>query len=347
MTTTQYLFADPYYLWLLLLIPLLALLRGMIGKAAAVKFSSTGIISKISKGRKSKAGAFLFLLKLLALACFIVALARPQIGRGQETIRTKGIDIVLAVDVSLSMLGLDFTIDGKRDTRLEAVKVVIADFIEKRPFDRIALVAFAGEPYLVSPLTLNHDWLMQNLERLRVGLIRETGTAIGSAIGMGVNRLRNLEDAESRIIILLTDGKNTAGQISPVAAAEAAAAFDTKIYAISAGSSDRVLVPRMGRDYQIFRNASGEPIAQGYAEFPVDETTLKEVANITNAKFYRATDTESLQAIYDEIDTLEKTEVELQQMARFEELFLYPLGLGLLLFGLEQILQQTRFRRLP
>ena len=341
------LFADPAFLWLLLLLPLLALLRGKIGKAAAVRFSSTGILAKISRARKQRAGNFLFTLHLLALGCFIVAVARPQLGKGQQSVEASGIDIVLAVDVSLSMLGLDFTIDGRRDTRLEAVKVVIADFIEKRPFDRIALIAFAGDPYLVSPLTLNHDWLLQNLERLRVGLIRETGTAIGSAIGMSVNRLRNLEDADSRVMILLTDGKNTAGQISPVAAAEAAAAFNTKIYTIAAGSSDRVLVPRMGRDYKIFRNASGEPIAQGYAEFPVDEPTLQEVARLTNGKFYRATDTERLQAIYDEIDALEKTEVELQQFSRYEELFAWPLALGLLIFGLEQLLNYTRFRRLP
>lgn len=343
----EFLFADPYYLWLLLVLPLLALLRGRIGKAAAVRFSSTGILARIARGRKHRAGAFLFSLYLLALACLITALARPQIGRGQQSVEASGIDIVLVVDVSLSMLGLDFTIDDRRDTRLEAVKVVIADFIEKRPYDRIALVAFAGEPYLVSPLTLNHDWLLQNLERLRVGLIRETGTAIGSAIGMSVNRLRNLEDAESRVMILLTDGKNTAGQISPVAAAEAAAAFDTKIYTIAAGSNDRVLVPRMGRDYQIFRNAEGEPIAQGYAEFPVDEETLQEVATLTSGKFYRATDTERLKAIYDEIDNLEKTEVELQQFSRYEELYAWPLALGFLLFGLEQILAYTRFRRLP
>lgn len=345
--STEYLFGDPHFLWLLLLVPLLSLFYGKVGRAAAVKFSSTAVAAGQSRKRKSSAGALLFFLRLIALSLLVIALARPQIGKGQQSVEASGIDIVLAVDVSLSMLGLDFEIDGQRDTRLEAVKVVIADFIERRPHDRLALVAFAGEPYLVSPLTLNHDWLLQNLERLRVGLVRETGTAIGSAIGMSVNRLRDLEDAQSRVVILLTDGKNTAGQISPVAAAEAAAAFETRIYTIAAGSEDRVLVPRTGRNYEIFRDKSGEPIAQGYAEFPVDEDALREVSTLTDGKFYRARDTESLKKIYAEIDRLEKTVVELQQFSQFEELFFWPLGLGLAFLLLEQLLAHTMLRRLP
>lgn len=345
--TTEFLFADPYFLWLLLLVPLLALFYGKVGRAAAIQYSSTAVTGKQSRKHRRAAGAFLFFLRLLAIACLVFALARPQIGEGRQSVEASGIDIVLAVDVSLSMLGLDFEIDNRRDTRLEAVKVVIADFIERRPHDRLALVAFAGEPYLVSPLTLNHDWLMQNLERLEVGLVRETGTAIGSAIGMSVNRLRDLEDAESRVVILLTDGTNTAGQISPIAAAEAAAAFDTRIYTIAAGREDRVLVPRTGRNYEIFRDPSGEPIAQGYAEFPVDEESLREVAEITGGKFFRARDTQGLRAIYREIDQLEKTVVELQEFARFRELFFWPLSLGLLLLALEQLLAHTRLRRLP
>jgi len=344
---TEYFFADPYYLWLLLTLPLLSLLRGRIGKSASVKFSSTAIASKQSRKKRDRAGAFMHALRLLILALVIIALARPRIGKGQQQIEAEGIDIVLTVDVSLSMVGLDFEFDKQLRTRLEAVKHVVSDFIKKRPHDRLALIAFAGEAYLVSPLTLNHEWLLKNLERTEIGLVPETGTAIGSALAMSVNRLRDLEDAKSRVVILLTDGENNAGQISPIAAAESAAAFDVKVYTIAAGRENRVMVPRMGRNYEIFRNPDGEPVVQGYAEFPIDEETLQEVAQITGGKFYRAYDLEDLEQIYNEIDQLEKTVVELQQYSDFEELFFWPLGLALLLFTLEQILANTRLRRLP
>lgn len=344
---SQFEFADPHFFWLLAALPLAALLRGRSGPAAALLFSSLALTRPQSHPVRRRAGALLLGLRLFALALCVLALARPRISHGLDTIEAPGIDIVLAVDVSLSMLGLDFTVDGRRDTRLEAVKVVLADFIRKRPHDRLGLVAFAGEPYLVSPLTLNHDWLRENLERMRVGLIRESGTAIGSAIAMSVNRLRDLPDAQSRVIILLTDGQNNSGQVTPIAAAEAAASFSTRIYTVLAGTADRVLVPRMGGDYQIIRNSNGEPIPQGYAEFPLDEPTLISVAEKTGGRFFRATDTDRLKAIYEEIDRLEKTTVEVQRHSTYEEWFLWPLGLGLAAFLLEQVLAHTRFRRLP
>ncbi|MGJ3242318.1 MAG: vWA domain-containing protein [Opitutales bacterium] len=341
-----FIFQHPEAFWLLLVIPLIALLRGRFGKGASIRFSTTAIARGIAGLKRSRAGAVLLAMRYLGLACLITALARPQFASTSEEVEASGIDIVLAVDVSISMLGLDFTIDGRRDTRLEAVKVVIADFIRKRPYDRIGLVAFAGNPYLVSPLTLNHSWLELNLERFHVGMVPPEGTAIGSAIGMSVNRLRDLE-AESRVVILLTDGENTAGQISPTAAAEAAATYGVKIYTIGAGTNDRVLYPRYGQNYEILRGRDGEPLPQGYANFPVDEEALREVADTTGARFFRATDTQELKAIYDEIDRLEKTEVTLRNFSSFEELFAWALIPGVLLIFLEQLLGQTRFRRLP
>lgn len=343
----HFVFADPHLLWLLLLIPLLALLRGRRGKTAAVLYSSTRILGIVARRRRQSAGALLASLRFLILALAIVALARPQLSSSHRHVEAEGIDIILAIDVSLSMIGLDFMVNNRRMTRLEAVKQVIADFIDQRPDDRIGMVAFAGEAYLVSPLTLNHDWLHKNLERVEIGIVREQGTAIGSALAVSVNRLRDLEDSPSRVVVLLTDGANNAGQISPMAAAEAAAAFGIRVYTIAAGSENRVLVPRLGRNYEVIRDSNGDPVPQGYADFPIDEETLERMASLTGGRAFRAYDTETLSRIYREIDQLERTEVRLQQYAVYRELFAWPLSLAFLLFALEQILGQSLLRRLP
>lgn len=340
-------FHDPAWFWLLLLLPLLALLKGRAGRGAAMVFSSTAIAGDVSRQARTRAGGLLFLLRLVALAALIVALARPQLGKGHSEVESSGIDIVLAVDVSGSMSALDFATNKDLATRLDIVKRVITSFIEKRPSDRIGLVAFAKEPFLVSPLTLNHDWLLKNLERLELGIIDQAGTAIGPAIGMSANRLRDLP-AKSRVVILLTDGEDTVGQLPPVAAAEAAETFDVKIYTIAAGRSGRVPVPRTDRNGTPLRDDDGNAIFTGqYGQSQVDEQTLQEIADITGGKFYRATNTEELAAIYEDIDQLEKTEVKIRHFAEYEELFLWPALFGLCLLGLEQLLGNTRFKRLP
>lgn len=351
--TESFAFRDPWLLWFLLAIPLLLFLKGRTGKTASLLFSSTAIARDISKQSKSRAGGFLFLLRLLALAALIVALARPQLGKGHSEVESSGIDIVLAVDVSGSMAALDFT--SGRDftnraelaTRLDIVKRVIDMFIEKRPNDRIGLVAFAKEPFLVSPLTLNHDWLKRNLDRLELGIIDGSGTAIGPAIGMSSNRLRDLP-AKSRVVILLTDGEDTVNQIPPIAAAEAAESFDVKIYTIAAGKSGEVPVPHTNRYGTPLRDDDGNIVPSNRKQRSfVDEETLKKIAEITDGKFYRATNTDELAAIYEDIDQLEKTEVKLKHFSEYEELFLWPALLGLTLLSLEQLLGNTRFKRLP
>lgn len=213
-------FAHPWVLLLLLAIPLLAWLKGKFGGTAGVTFSNTAMLAKIGNRRRSRAGAFLAALTYLALALFIVALARPQLGRVTTRVQATGVDIMLVLDVSRSMLAEDFTIGNRRANRIDAVKLVTEQFIRERPNDRIGLVAFAGRPYLVSPLTLDHDWLIRNLERLRIGLV-EDGTAIGSAIASAANRLKDKE-AKTKLIVLLTDGDNNAGKVQPLTAAEAA-----------------------------------------------------------------------------------------------------------------------------
>ena len=337
-------FESPELLWLLLLVPLISILRGREGSTAAVRFSTTLLARQIAMLVRSQPGRFLVSLRLLALSTLIIAIARPQLGSGTSEIEASGIDIVLTVDLSSSMWAHDFEINNKPSDRLTVVKQVMEDFIKKRPNDRIGIIAFAGEPYLVSPLTLNHGWLLKSLERLKIGLI-EDGTAIGSAIGISVNRLR-AQAAKSRIVILLTDGANNRGKITPVAAAEAAAAFNIKIYTIGAGREGLVPMPQFNRLGQPLRDRRGN-IILARAESDVDIKTLKNVADKTNAHFFRATDTQSLKSIYEEIDQLEKTSIKMKYRASFKDIFMWPALIFLALLGLEQLLSNTRYRRLP
>ena len=329
-------FANPGVLWLLLLLPLLAATRGRVGQAAALLYPSADLVRGVGRSVTARAGRARLFLRLLALVLLIVALARPQQGLGTAEIETNGIDIVLAIDVSGSMRALDFKLEGKPVDRIEVVKSVVRRFIDARPDDRLGMVAFAGRPYLVSPLTLDHDWLTQNLERVRIGLI-EDGTAIGSAIAAGVNRLRE-QKAKSKVMILLTDGVNNAGKIAPVTAAEAARALGIKIYTIAAGTQGEAPMPVTDR----FGN---ERVVMAPVE--VDEDTLRKVAETTDGAFFRATDTETLEQIYAQIDKLERTTETVKRYEQYRELYHWPLVAGLLLLGLELLLVETRWRRLP
>ena len=329
-------FQSPEFLWLLALLPLLALWRGRKGRTAAIEYSSAELVREVAKESRSGAGGWLTSLRLVALALLIVALAQPQFGRGTTEIEASGIDIVLAVDVSGSMEAMDFQMNGQPVSRLEVVKSAVSKFIEARPNDRIGLVVFAGRPYLISPLTLDHSWLQQNLERVQIGLV-EDGTAIGSGIAASVNRLRD-QPSKSKIVILLTDGVNNAGKVSPETAADAARALGIKVYAIGAGVQGEAPMPVKDQ----FGN-------RRYAMVPVDvdEETLKKVAESTNARFYRATDTDSLENIYAEIDRLEKTKATMKRFQHYQELFAWFLIPGVLLLGGEFWLKNTRYRRLP
>ncbi len=340
-----YRFETPEFLWLLLLIPLLALLKGRKGSAASIRFPATALARQISAFVRSRPGKFLVNLRLIALSLLILALARPQFGTSFNEIEASGIDIVLAVDLSTSMWAHDFKIKGDPVDRLTVVKRVMEDFIGKRPNDRIGLMAFAAAPYLVSPLTLNHEWLLQNLQRLKIGLV-EDGTAIGSAIGSSVNRLR-AQKAKSRILILLTDGASNRGDISPAAAAEAAAAYGIKTYTIGVGKKGEVPFPvRLDNQGNPIRDRRGRIILRP-GRSDIDAESLQNIAETTGARYFRATDAETLEDIYDEIDRLEKSEIKIKYRATFTDMFKWPAlaGLGLLLA--ELLLGQTRYRRLP
>jgi Ca-activated chloride channel family protein len=240
------------------------------------------------------------------------------------------------MDCSGSMEALDFKVDGQPMSRLDIVKSVVSKFIDARPNDRIGLIGFAGAPYLVSPLTLDHDWLQQNLERVKIGSV-EDGTAIGSALATSVNRLRD-QPGKSKIVVLLTDGQNNAGKIIPETAAQAAKAMGVKVYTIAAGVRGEAPIP--------VTDAFGNK-RLAMAQVDVDEETLKKIAAETGGKFFRATDTESLKNIYAEIDRLEKTTHQLKKFEHHTELFAWAVVPALAVLGIGVGLGHTRFRRLP
>src|SRR4051812_19666194 len=235
--------ANPWMLLLLLLVPLLLLLRSRRRLAPAVRFSSVEGLRTLGRPRRAAHGAFWPALLILGIIAGILALARPQLASVTSKINPSGIDILIALDVSRSMLAEDIHIGHDQANRLEAVKKVTEDFINARPSDRIGMIAFAGQPYLVSPLTLNHDWLLQNLARVRIGLVAD-GTAIGSALASAANRLKERKESKSKIVLLLTDGENNAGLIAPNTAAEAAHTLGIRIYTVGVGSRGFAPVPQ-------------------------------------------------------------------------------------------------------
>ncbi len=311
----------------------------------AVIFSSTAPLRTIGKVTESKAGDFLTGLMFLALALLITGLARPQIAKSRTHIEASGIDIMIALDVSGSMLTEDYVIDGKRMSRIDTVKEVTRRFIDGRPNDRIGLIAFGGVPYLVSPLTLDHDWLLQNLARVKIGLVADN-TAIGSGIAACIRRLR-VSDSKSKVIILLTDGDNNSGKVSPETAAEAAKALGIRLYAIGAGTNGIAPFPMTDpRTGEPARDMEGNKIYQD-VEVSFDEDGLKNVAHIANGTYYRAADTKSLEGIFSEIDKMEKSKAELTMYNQYRDLYPWFLGAGLVVLAAQVVLSQTVWRKLP
>ncbi|MGI9087566.1 MAG: VWA domain-containing protein [Chthoniobacterales bacterium] len=337
-------FAQPWWLTLLLVLPILAYLRGQRGPAAALIFSSTSVLRGLGKSSAARAGKFLRALLFLTLALFVIALARPQLGKSLTQVEASGIDIMLALDVSGSMLIKDFTVGGDSATRVDAVREVTRKFIEERPNDRIGLIAFAGRPYVVSPMTLDHDWLLKNLDRLRVGLV-EDGTAIGSGIAASASRLTD-KASKSRVLVLLTDGENNAGKIPPNTAAEALKALQIHFYAIGAGINGVAPAPVPDRRGGFITDLAGNLM---YQNEPVhfNEAGLREVAKIADGKFYRATDTQSLEEIYAEIDKLEKSTVSVKKYQEYRDLFPVCIMTGCGLLIAQMLLSQTLWKKLP
>lgn len=300
-------FANPEFFWLLLLLPLAILWYFFTRREqmATVKLSSSKAFSASHWLTKLK--PFLFLLRLLALASIITALARPQTEDiSTRTKTTKGIDIVMAIDVSSSMLARDL-----KPNRLAALKEVAADFIKKRPNDRIGLVAYAGESYTKTPITSDKSIVLGALKDIKYGQL-EDGTAIGMGLATSVNRLKESK-AISKIIILLTDGVNNSGFIEPQTAADLAVEYDIKTYTIGLGTNGNALTPISYK-----RDGSFQ---YGMRQVEIDEKLLQDIAEVTGGKYFRATDNEKLEEIYNEINKLEKTEIEEFKYYKYEEKF--------------------------
>jgi len=320
----------PLILLLLLLVPLAVWLRVSRRRKAPLTFSDGAALTGLPRSPWLALRWVLPALYAIGLVFLVVAAARPQKGMSESRVETEGIDIVLLVDTSTSMRNEDFSTTLQRIDRLDAAKSVMAPFIKARPDDRIGIVAFAAMPYTIAPLTTDHAWLLLQMDRLQTGML-EDGTAIGDAIASAVNRLRD-SSAKSKVVILLTDGIHNAGRITPQDAAQAAAALGIKVYTIGAGS-DR---PQGGGIFGF---------AQMGAE--IDEATLQKIAEITDAEYFRATDLKSLERIYQQIDEMEKTKVELDQYTRYEEKFALFLVLGLACLSMELLLGFSRLGRLP
>ena len=326
-------FASPYCLWLLtLLVPLTVyyVWRTMQG-GASIRLSSVDGLAGAPKTLRYWLRHLPFVLRLAALALAVVALARPQGIEQNARTNTEGIDIMLAVDVSGSMLARDFKPD-----RITAAKEVAGSFIADRYGDRIGLVAFAGEAFTQSPLTTDQSTLQTLLARIRSGLI-EDGTAIGNGLATAINRLRE-SDSKSKVIILLTDGVNNRGEMAPLMAADIAADMGIKVYTIGVGTRGKAPYPVV----DMFGNMSFQPM-----DVEIDEQTLESIAERTGGKYFRATDKEKLQAIYDEINTLEKSKVEITDFTVYHEEFLTWLLAAMALLLLEFLMSNVILKRIP
>jgi len=304
--------------------------------APSFRFSDQRFFSAIRPSLKIRLKTYLPYVRYPIVILFFLALARPVSILEESHVRQEGIDIVLAIDCSSSMLAEDFVINRRRQNRLAVVKPVVQDFVRDRDGDRIGIVAFARRAYMVCPLTLDYEWLITNLERVEVGLI-EDGTAVGSAIASSLLRLKD-STAKSKVVILLSDGVNNAGRVDPLAAAEAAKALGIKIYTIGVGTKG--LVPFPATDFwgrKRYRKI----------RIDVDEGLLAQIAADTGGQYFRATDTDTLRQIYKAIDLLEKTTVEEYGYRHYKELFYLFLIPALLVLVGEVIVRYTVVRTIP
>ena len=331
-------FASPWMFGLLLLIPALFVwqqLRGRRRGAASLRYSDIRMAKSGHRSWRIVLRPMLTALRMGAIAAIIFGLARPQSIQSREVIHGEGVDIALALDISGSMASLDF----EPQNRLEAAKEVIDTFVSERQYDQVGLVVFASNAFNQSPPTVDHNVLRRMLDQTKLAteLQIEDGTAIGMGLANAANMLKD-SDAKSKVVILLTDGVNNAGQIDPMTAAEAASTLGIKVYTIGMGRPGQVPVPvvdAFGRDRIMMQEST------------LDEETLAQIAEETGGRYYRAENTEGLRAVYDEINSLEKSQIEVETFANYKELVGWVLAPGLALLLLEMFLRQTMFRTVP
>lgn len=323
----------PYWLLLLAVLPIMWAYRyfGKKETIAPMTFSSLESVMDMVSW-KSKLYKYLPILRYIGLAALILAMAKPRKALTEEKVNAEGIDIILAMDLSSSMLAKDFDPD-----RLTVSKRVASEFVDKRQYDRIGLVVFAGDSFTQTPLTTDHNILKDFLANLECGML-EDGTAIGMGLASAANRLKDSK-SKSKVIILLTDGVNNAGYIKPLTAAEIAKEYDMRVYTIGVGTSGSALAPIDKRGNGTFRF--------GMTRVQIDEKLLNEISDMTGGKYYRARDAAELENIYEQIDQLEKTKIEVNVFKRYTDIFRGPLILGLILLLLEFLLRQTVLKSLP
>jgi Ca-activated chloride channel family protein len=328
-------FEDPWLFVFFIFIPLIILYQWKGARKNRVLFSSLDNLKRLKKSPSLFLRYILLALRSLAIALFVMALARPQAGTQATEVLTEGIDIMLCLDTSGSMQALDFKWGNEKQNRLQVVKRVVSDFIKARKNDRIGMVVFGEEAFTQCPLTLDYGVLLNFLEQVEIGMAGDS-TAIGSALGTCVKRLKELT-SKSKVVILLTDGRSNAGSVSPETAAEIAKTFNIKTYTIGVGTEGEVpfLVDTLfGKKYV-------------YQRVDLDEDTLKGIAEITGGTYFKATHTKALEEIYEQIDKLEKTRVEVKEYMEYKELFKWFLLSGLACLLLEIALANTRFRKIP
>ena len=324
-------FANPWGFILIVLLPLGYLLLRRFGKATML-YTVTRRFKNLPRTIRVRLWIILPYVWIIILLLFIIASARPQAGRDIEKVHTEGIDIVITLDISTSMEAIDF----KPKNRIEAAKIEAERFTQGRPNDRIGIVIFASKAFPQCPLTIDHTIVEGLLQQVTTGM-KEDGTAIGDAIITAANRLRKSK-AKSKVIILLTDGRNNTGRVEPSTAAQAAGALEIKIYTVGMG--------KLGKAQYPYKDMFGRT-RYALLDVEIDEATLEEIASITNGKYFRATNTEKLRSIYEEIDKMEKTKIEVNRYRHYKELYKYPLFLGMILMGLAVFLQYVVIRQIP
>lgn len=326
-------FQHPWFFLLLLLLPLLVWLRNRrVGQREATVKMPTLEATTGLKSWKADFQKMLPVLRALAFVALVVALARPQLTLKEESIKAEGIDIFLVIDLSSSMLAQDFNPD-----RLEVCKRVAVEFVNKRQYDRIGLAVFSGEAFTQCPLTTDHRVLTDFIEGLRCGIL-EDGTAIGMGLATAVNRIKD-SPGKSKVVILLTDGVNNAGYVKPLTAAEIAKEFGVKVYTIGVGQEGTAVSP-------ISRRSDGSYV-MGMARVEIDEELLKQISEMTGGRYFRATTARSLEKIYDEIDRLEKTEIDVTSVKRYSEEFYRFIWLAIALLVIEILLRYTVLKSIP
>ena len=305
-------------------------------KGTSFRFSSLSLLRDVPVTWRVKWSFLPWVIRALVLVLMIIALAGPRKMLAETKLASEGIDIVLALDVSGSMSALDYQVNGQRISRLDIIKSTVENFIKQRPDDRLGLIVFGSQAYTVCPLTMDHQWLLENLRQVRIGLI-EDATAIGSGLATSILRLKNSK-AKTKVIVLLTDGVNNSGSIAPLTAANAAKLLGVKVYTIGAGTTGIVPFPVTDE----YGNTHLEE-----AQFDLDEDTLKKIAEMTGGQYFRAADTDSLRDIYAQIDKLEKTKITEKGFKQYDPLFWRYTDAALILLAFELILTNTLFLKIP